>query len=195
MPVKNYAQNKSGTSVVTLGAGTSMVGLIFKAFQNSINSLPQSSVELKSTPALLATYDYALADKFSLGVAFSYQSFSAQINGYEYINSMGDTISNASFKNTTTRINYAIRPLFHMGSSEDMDVYMGARIGFTKWNTKTDNLDPYYDPAADWDFLTNRVRTQVLFGLRYFFSDYIGVNGEIAIGTPYYMMAGLNFKF
>src|ERR1700690_3444869 len=69
------AQNEKGASVVTAGAGASLVGLLFSAIKNTVNRQSGASVNITSTPAILAMYDYAIADKFSLGAAFSYQTF------------------------------------------------------------------------------------------------------------------------
>lgn len=192
-PNKSFSQTEKGQVVLTGGAGTSLVGLLFNAITNPANKV-QGEVEFKSTPALLGMIDYGIAKRFSLGFAFSYQSFSGTYSNYSYTNSNGIRVI-GTFKDKLTRMNYAIRPLFHLGNNEELDLYIGPRIGFTKWDYTTNNADPYYNGDYDGGAFSDRVRVQVLFGVRYFFNEHIGINGELAIGTPYYMMGGINFKF
>lgn len=192
-PQTGYAQNEQGKSVVTAGAGYSLVGALFKSVDNAIGS--NGTVDLKSTPVICGMYDYALADHFSIGAAFSYQSFTAVYTNAEYTNSQGFTVT-GSWKDRVTRMNYAIRPLFHFGDNESFDHYAGVRLGFTNWGFTSDNPDPYYNTTDFYPSgFKNRLRVQTLYGMRYFFTDNIGVNLELAIGSPYYMMGGVNFKF
>src|ERR1700747_782053 len=128
----SFAQNEKGASVITAGAGESLVGLLFKAVQNGVNSQSGASLKLTSTPALLAMFDYALAGKFSICAAFSYQTFGFAYTNYEYTNSQGVTVV-GSYTDRINRINFGIRPLFHFGNDEHFDPYFGARISYTNW--------------------------------------------------------------
>ncbi len=192
-PQAAMAQKEKGQSVVTVGAGASLVGILFKAITTPVNS-SGGSAKFSSTPAILAMYDFGVTDRFSIGAAFSYQSFTGTFTDWAYDNSLGG-VSVATFKDRVTRLNYAVRPLFHLGNNDDMDMYIGPRIGMTQWTFSSNNPDPYYDSGDFYDGFTSRIRVQVLYGIRYFFNEHIGLNGEIAIGTPYYMMGGINFKF
>jgi hypothetical protein len=188
---KTYAQKKQGESVVTLGVGSSLTGILFKAIENSVNAVGGASLQVKSTPGLQGMYDFGITDRFSLGVAGSYQSYSMIYAGYIY-----DTSSvGRNYKDKITRMNIGLRPLVHLGDGEKVDTYLGARFGYTRWSYKTDNIDPNYSLGDIYHSFGNTVKIQVLFGLRYFFTDNIGIGGEISIGSPYFMMGGINAKF
>ncbi|MEO6883355.1 MAG: outer membrane beta-barrel protein [Bacteroidia bacterium] len=186
---KANAQKEAGQSVVTVGAGQSLVGSLFTIASSNGNS------NLSSTPAILAMYDYGISDKFSLGGAFSYQSFSSSYtnSSYTYTNSNGQTVYESSWSDKITRMNYAVRALFHFGENKDFDPYFGVRLGFTNWSASTTNTDPNYNNYGVG--IKTLFAPQVLFGVRYFFTPLIGVNAEAAIGSPYFIAGGVNFRF
>lgn len=189
------AQNAKGQSTITGGVGFSLAGMIFSTIKNAANDVPGSNIELKSTPGMLLNYDYGLADKFSVGLAFSYQQFKLEYTDMEYTNSAGYT-DTASWDDKVSRMNVAIRPLFHFGNNPDLDIYAGARIGFTRWAANSSHPDPTYNFDDAWgNSFSSRVRVQTLFGLRYFFTPSIGFNSEFAIGAPYFFMMGINYRF
>jgi len=190
---KAAAQKEAGQSVVTLGVGESLVGSIFSVASSSTSG---GSYSISHSPAILGMYDYGLSDRFSIGAAFSYQSFSTAYTNYSYYNSTTGGAYYGSWTDKITRINYAVRALFHFGDNENFDPYFGLRLGFTNWSASTTNPDPNY--ATDNGFgvtIKGAIAPQVVFGVRYFFTPLIGVNLEAAIGSPYYASAGVNFKF
>src|ERR1051326_180569 len=130
LPGKARAQNAQGQSVATIGAGASLAGLVFAFVKNASNQGSDYSSKLTSTPAILASYDYGIADRFSLGLAFSYQQFGVQYTNYTYTNSQGVDVT-GSFSDKLSRINFGLRPIFHFGTDNKMDGYFGARISTT----------------------------------------------------------------
>ena len=188
------AQNQQGKSVVTVGAGSSLASLLFAFLKTVNNQSAGYAYTLTSTPVIIGAYDYAVADKFSIGAAFSYQTFAVGYTQYTYTNSQNIAIT-GDFTDRLTRINVGLRPLVHFGDDEHLDNYFGARISYTNWSYSTTNPDPYYDFTGNYSSTVKPIKVQVLYGIRYFFTDLIGINGEIAIGPSYYIMGGLNFKF
>ena len=195
-PQKASAQNSQGQSVVTAGVGVSLVGILFNSVKDLVNSSPGATLTLKSTPVIIGAYDFGLADHFSIGAAFSYQQFSSSYTNYTYTNSQNVTVT-GTFSDKVTRINAGIRPLVHFGGSDpNLDGYMGARISFTQWSLTTNNPDPYYSVDDSYSFTgLSPVKFQVVLGLRYFFTELIGGNMEVAFGPSYYFMGGINFRF
>ena len=194
-PQQAKAQNVKGQSVGTAGVGVSLVGLLYSAVKNSVNSQAGASLQLHSTPVLIGSYDYAIADHFSLGGAFSYQQFSSDYVNYQYVNSNHDTVV-ASFTDVVKRINFGVRPLFHFGNTENFDPYFGARISYTNWSYSTNNPDRFYDLSSAYKFIgASPIKFQVLFGIHYFFGEMLGINTELAFGPSYYLMGGMSFKF
>ena len=190
---KTFAQGGGDAppSVINAGAGWSLVGALFGFVNNSVPD--SSSVDLKQTPVIIGAYDYFVSPKFSIGAAYSFQSFTFSYANYPYTGAGGATYY-GTFKDVVKRQNFAIRPLFHFGNSDDMDPYFGLRLGYTQWSYSTTNPDPLYDNSGTTS-IGSSVKVQVLFGARYWITDFLGFNTEVAIGSPYFLMVGANFRF
>jgi len=184
-------------SVLSLGVGFSGVGFLKRVDAatyepntnpNLPNFNPYDKLEYSSTPVLAGSYDYGVSDIFSVGVAASYQSFTEQYSSTKY----ASFLLEPTFKVVTTRTNIAVRPLFHISNTDKFDLYGGLRIGYTIWehNVSTDKIKVEF-PSFEQDGFA----LQALLGMRYFFGDFIGVGLELSIGSPYFTMAGVNFKF
>ena len=100
------AQNSEGTSVATLGLGYSLFNNIIKTSLETY-----TDVEVKSVPTIAFTYDRALTDNFSIGLAAAYQSVSAEFTN-TYFDENFDSQTELA-KTSISRLNVAIRPLFH----------------------------------------------------------------------------------
>jgi hypothetical protein len=184
------AQKSEGTSVATLGLGYSLVNNLFKA---GLETYPEITVT--SVPTIAVTYDFALTDNFSIGVAGAYQSIGGEINNtYTDGNQVEQTeLAKANY----SRMNIAIRPLFHYGNSDKLDMYSGLRVGYLFKTLTVDSDDPDAQIEDDLnDFVGNRFSLGLVpFGMRYFFTDNIGINMDIQIGTPYVVSGGIAFQF
>jgi len=190
---KAFAQKGADAppSVITAGAGWSLVGALFSTLGSGI---PDSSdFSYHQTPVILGSYDYYFSSKFSIGAAYSFQSFTTEYTNYGYTGTAGAQYY-GTWKNTLKRQNFAIRPLFHFGSGEEIDPYFGLRLGYTQWSSTTTNPDPAYDSFESISIGTP-IKVQVLFGARYWVADFLGINAEVAIGSPYFAMMGVNFRF
>jgi len=133
--------------------------------------------------------EYLLADRFGIGVDFIYNTF-----GWSFtdIDSTGANNYNYETKMTRTRIH--MRFNYHlMASSEDLDLYVGLGAGTNnrKWTFETN------DPAGSDESAIGTLipfSMRVAFGVRYYFTENIGLNSEIAIGGPL-MSLGVSIKF
>ncbi len=186
------AQNNEFKSTASMNVGFSLVGSLFNIADNYSNSTEVSSYAL---PAFQFNYDRGLQKWFSLGAAVSYQAMGLSYKNYEYQEG-GSTVSE-DFKTTFSRLNVGIRPLFHYGNINRIDMYSGLRIGLTNWSVNTDTSDPSYDPENDISFGegTNFSAQVILYGLRGYFTDNIGANFELAIGAPHFFSMGLNYRW
>lgn len=79
---------------------------------------------------------------------------------------------------------------FHFATSEKIDPYLTGGIGFK--NTKIYTNEP--SAVNDISFNIVPVAFRIGIGMRYFFTDIIGVNAEVGIGGPL-MQGGLSLKF
>jgi hypothetical protein len=186
-PTKLVAQKSQNELVVTVGSGYSLSMAIVRGVINT--SLRASGFnEVKTIPIINAQLDYAVADNFSMGVAYSFHKWS--IDETRMIN---DTLYNAQVG--LSRQNIGFRPLFHFGSDESLDLYAGGRLGYSVWSGNYAIRNNYGDNRADAVRTPSTFTVQFLFGVRKYFNDFIGINFEVGLGTaPYFMAGGLSFK-
>jgi hypothetical protein len=187
-PKQASAQKYQGQMVVTAGAGYSVAGILFGLVQDGLNTV--STVKSTKTPVIIGGLDYGISDRFSLGAVYSYQGLSASYTSYT--TNSGDTVSGV-FKDKLTRQSIGIRPLFHFGDNDDLDVYAGARFSYVFWNYKSSRTD--VNVTDFFKGFGSPVKFQAIFGARYFFSPNIGFGMELAIGPTYYVTAGINARF
>src|ERR1041385_3885540 len=160
------AQKAKGQIVTTAGVGYSVVGLVMNVLQDGINST--GTVKSTKTPVIWGTTDYGITDRFSVGACYTYQGITAKYNSYTMTDTAGNNITvTGDFTDRITRQSIGIRPLFHFGNSDDLDVYVGARFSYVFWNyhsartdiTSSDVLSGFGSP----------IKPQFVLGMRYFF--------------------------
>ncbi|MDX2247210.1 MAG: hypothetical protein SF052_10560 [Bacteroidia bacterium] len=159
---------------ITANVGYSLIGALFQVAS-------VSSEDVGSIPVISGMVDYGVADQFSVGGAVSYQSISVNTT---------DNLS-AEVKNTLSCVNIGIRPLFHFGNSEELDLYAGIRVGYTVWSGSTTSNDPAYEPLEIYN-IPGLISVQPLFGTTYYFGP-AGINAEIGLGT-YIAALGVKVK-
>jgi opacity protein-like surface antigen len=179
------AQQTTGESVISAGVGYSLIGALFSV------SSDLAETESFATPAIHFGYDYGLTDNMSLGLAVGYQKMGIRYTDYEYFNS-DDELVTEDFEWSLSRLNIGARALFHYGNNDKFDMYSGARFGFQSFNSKSDSSDPNFDAT---DFKGGAFGVQlVAFGARGYFTEALGFNFELAIGSPYLVMGGLCYR-
>ncbi len=177
-----YGQNLKST--VSMNAGISLAGTLIKTGIYLLDGYNENDiVDYKSIPVINGAYDYMINDWLSAGIAGGYQSF-------DFTFQEGDI--------NLSRMNIAARALFHYGKSDKLDMYSGIRLGATIWNSEMiwNTSDPTLESFFNDEYVGSFFRTQlVAFGIRGYFTDNIGANIEFAIGSPYYLSGGVNFRF
>lgn len=138
------------------------------------------------TPNMGIMFDYGINNILSVGLTGSYQS---------------ETVvpEESYFTDKITRINVALRILKHLNKVDrHFDYYIGVRFGSSYWqdiptqqNQNMVNCPPTY-------FITNPnslvASFQLLYGMRIYFSDNLGIHLEAGIGSPYLVEGGLTFR-
>jgi hypothetical protein len=184
------AQQWRGQHVVTAGAGFSLDPYAYTVIKNVIN--PNKLVDFKSsasfTPVIFSAYDYGADNIFSAGISYSYQAITVYYNRYS--NDTGYVVS-GDFHDDLVHQNFAVRPMFHLSPGNKLDLYAGARIGYSMWSYVSASNQKYSEEKK----LRNRATAQVVGGFRYYFSRHVGFNTEFGIGPPYFAMFGVNVKF
>ena len=186
------AQKIKGQTVVTAGAGYSFIGLLMGAISTGLNTI--GDVTSTKTPVIIGGLDYGITDHFSLGAVYTYQGVSANYNSYTDYDTLGPVTIQGSFTDRITRQSIGVRPLFHFGESEKLDLYTGARFSYVWWNS-TSSVRADLSQTDIFAGFGRPIKPQAIFGMRYNFMPALGFNAEFAIGSTYYMMVGINASF
>jgi hypothetical protein len=208
----SFAQNMDYRNTFTLSSGRSLFSSIRGTAKSNSDTLSFTDGRVRALPTLQGTWDFALTDWFSLGLGASYNQATVSFNDVTIKKISTTSIGSASAK--IARTSFALRGLFHYGKGK-FDLYSGGRLGIGIWYgsigaTVNDALftDLLSTIGIGDNFVTRRINGTRLrggyvlpqvqfipFGMRYYVTDNIGVNGELAIGAPYYISLGANYRF
>ena len=187
--VSSYGQKYRGEVVVNTNAAFSLVGSIlrisFKSLDYGIEGL-----DTKVSPALSGTADVGITDRISIGFGYFHQD--ARAEWTRFTDPVTDSLYIGSFSMKASRTNYGLRAFLHFGNNDDIDPYFGFRVGYVQWKISTSVNDFELFDAKKF---SGGVTFQALFGFRYYFLPFLGVNGELAFGFPYFLSAGISWKF
>lgn len=207
------AQNEDYQHVVSFQSGASLFSSFRGTIEGSTNTsdttVSFSSGRAQNFPQLNLAYDYGVVKWFSIGGALSYNKVGLDLKDVTYnkTQDIGDVSLDVS------RITIGGRALFHYGNDNRIDMYSGVRLGVGIWTAKVssstldDRLDEVINEVGGsgiWRTLIgNRVRGSfpmfqaqvVLFGLRGYVTENIGINGELSVGSPYFASIGVNYRF
>ena len=176
------AQNEKGQLAISVGAGQSLLGSAYSGdtyFNTSV------------LPVINGMVDFAVSDVVSMGLGVSYQSITWDIVDYMFLNANNVYVTE-TFSETLTKLNIGVRCNFHYARGIDnLDMYSGFRLGYTNWSFTTNTNDPNYIAL---EFTLPLALQLVPFGMRYYFTDMIGVHLETGIIGPYMIAGGLSFK-
>jgi hypothetical protein len=191
-PSTAHAQKAKGQVVATGGVGFSLVGLIMNVVQDGINTTDQ--IRSTKTPVIFGSGDFGITDRFSVGACYTYQGLSMKYSSYTTTDTSGNSVTViGDFTDRLTRQSIGIRPLFHFGDSEDLDLYVGARFSYVFWNYNSSRNN--FDGADILKGFGSPVKPQFILGMRYFFIPTVGFNAEFAIGPTYFMAFGVCARF
>jgi hypothetical protein len=137
-------------------------------------------------------YEHLVTDKLGLGVEFGYAKSSVKYSITDIDPNTGnDATYSASYSRTLLRIQARFN--YHFIQSEKFDGYMLINAGYRGATNTFSTTDPNSSYSITLpNFVPVGIKVGV--GFRYFFTKAIGINAEIALGTPI-MSGGLSFKF
>lgn len=184
------AQNQQGEFVASAGGGYSLIFAVLNSLGSYSNNVTGGTITSIGIPEINATGDYALSSRFSLGLGIGYQSGGFTVKGFS---DSSNGLVNQSATIDISRLNIGIRPIFHFGSNPDVDFYMGFRVGVSIWNVGLTSTDPNFNFLGK--FTGTLPSFQALLGFKGYFSPVVGAHIEVAVGTPYFVEAGLSFRF
>lgn len=212
------AQNADFRNSVGLMIGANTFGVLndIKGTTSPTAKLKYDGAAYSHSPTYQISWDYALAKWFSAGITGSYNN---AIYNFENITYKNQNLGEVKLK--AGRTTFGVRALFHYGNNDRWDFYSGFRLGVGLWsgrlsidandeladdliNSINENLSGYI-PGFVKKRLENNLGARAGFfapqgqfipiGARYYFGRKIGANIELAVGSPYYLSGGLNYRF
>jgi hypothetical protein len=183
--------------VVGIHAGVSWIG-VFTNMANHYNIV--ADVNTAVTPAFTLSYDYKVMDRITVGGAVTRQRFSLRYRNYAYEDENGNE-QTGNFSTDLTRMNFAVRGLYHYLRSEKRELYAGIRIGINNWSLDTTVKDPRYDVSRylrrilNYGLGATPSVQLILFGFKGYFTPNFGANIETAIGAPHFISFGLIYRW
>jgi opacity protein-like surface antigen len=101
------------------------------------------------------------------------------------------------YKYTRTSLSVGARVNFHFGTGKKLDPYAGVAVGYSsnqnKFSVTTNN--PNYTPAAPVSISGFPFYFAFGIGMRYYFTENIGIYGELGLDKWSFIQGGLAFKF
>lgn len=182
------AQRAQNEVVITAGLGYSVsMSLIKGAINTGLKAADLN--QIKAIPLINGMVDYGVNENFSIGGAYTFHQWDWED---QYTDTLGVTTMGHV---NVARHNVGARGLFHFGSNDNIDMYAGARVGYSLWRIATDGSNSNGESASDFTAPSAVFSAQALFGARAYFNDFIGANVEIGLGTaPYFIAGGLSFR-
>lgn len=181
---------REGMSTVNLYYGVSVFNGIYKAVAKNASA---NSVDIKysSLGPVGLMYEYFVTDKVGIGVELGYSTFQVSYSYDSYDSNFNPAVYSDTWNFTTIRA--MGRANFHFTEDENFDAYGFVGAGYRTTKFKYTTTDPDFQGTQSFGGGIPFGFKPGL-GLRYFFTENLGINAEIALGSPL-LSAGISAKF
>lgn len=192
-----FAQNMTKRHTLSGSVGMNIFQAVGRLDQN-FNEDQAVNFKSNATPSFGLQYDYAVRKWFSIGFSGSFNTFGSSADQITVTDDeTGDTYT-GSYNLDFFRTNLAVRPLFHYGNDGRIDMYSGFRLGASIWSGKFEA-----DGELEADDVFGSVRGTgaipaiqiILFGMRGYVTENVGIGFELGIGAPHYAALQANYRF
>lgn len=174
-----------------------------KSFASNFESSNSSDFKVKGLGPLGLRAEYMVADRMGVGVDVIYNSYDLQ-----YKNTQTDSVYDGNTdtwtaNSTTTNNEYKMQRLrvqlrfnYHFEVSNPMlDAYFGVGAGSNnRYRKAYENGVEVNDETDLGNFTLLPVSFRICTGMRYYFSQNIGINAELGLGGPF-ISAGISARF
>ncbi|HSY77619.1 MAG TPA: hypothetical protein VK890_12215, partial [Bacteroidia bacterium] len=191
---KDSANHYSNKGRIFLGGGIGQSKIIIAAYIGSQDQLGTTTQSLVYN----GNVDYCLVNNkvirnMTIGVGVAYQTATGNI----YLAAPSVITYPGYYTEYLTRLNISLRVLWDAVSTKGIEMYYGIRCGLSYW---TDEIPDAIQPVPSSMLAMGQNRRtlpsiQFPIGARLFFSDFLALNLELALGTPYFVEGGLTFRF
>jgi opacity protein-like surface antigen len=164
---------------------------ISRSVYTSIATSGSENLKVSGLGPIGIMYEHMLSDVVGLGVEFGYTQTKVgwQLDSYEY----------STGKNVTYDYNYSFstiramaRANFHFLKIRSFDMYGLVSMGYRQTTLSYTTTDPFFTGGSYKSLIPFGIKPGL--GMRYFFTENIGINLELALGTPA-LGGGLSVRF
>lgn len=195
-----FSANNSTAQAFEEGTSSASIGYGFGNIGNNLNSRFQNTVlnmysykknhdgyQFSYLGPLFLKYEYAISDKFGLGLNVSYLTSSAEFTSTDFN-------TNEVFNNSINRTGYNIMMRFnwHFGDHDMIDPYFGLAGGYRSNNWSSD----FEDQGLGEVNISKQIPVgiEATFGTRFLFTDNVGAYVEIGLARAFFQF-GVTGKF
>lgn len=187
---QSEAQTIQNEKVISIDAGLSLVGgaldLIIGSGEDIDTDTTNNFIEISNSSisggrALVGSFDVGFSARWSIGGFVSTQ----RRHG-----STDFTFENGDNEIFTERVNFNLRrntfgftPKIHFGKNKKSDLYSGARMGMVVWVNSIESASGKFD-LFDNLITTRPIISLTVFGVRFYPTEYLGLNFELNLGAP-----------
>lgn len=195
------AQNEDYPNSIAVNGGLNVLqfsGLALRLIPEDL----RDNVTLKNSASYGVAFDRAINNRFSIGATVHFNGGTAS---FQDAFTVKDQIVSGLVKASYTRVPIMIRGLVHYGKNEKLDMYSGLGLGASIWRVKVSGNGSVQTTITDKDLSENLrgipagtvlpTAQLIAFGARYFPIPNLGIGGELAIGTPYYLALNVSYRF
>lgn len=161
------------------------------------NSGTESNVNVGGLGPVGGRVEYMLADKIGLGVDFAYSGSSVEFQQDV------TTTDPVTFETTTTTYDYDYSTAkigamvtfnYHFLDNDQLDAYAMVGAGYKNRNFSFSSTDPNYEEVTVSGTILP-IASRIGVGMRYFFTDNIGLNLAVGFGQGGIVNGGISAKF
>ncbi len=179
---------EKGSNFVNLYYGVNILTSIYKA----VASADAIDIKVRGIGPVGLVYEHLVTDKIGIGGEFSYSSTRVTYRE-EAFTSIGGVTPTYDYTWEFSTIRAMFRANFHFADAEKFDAYGLISAGYRRNDYSFTSNDPFGTVNVKIpNFIPFGIKPGI--GFRYFFTPNIGLNAEIAAGTPL-ICGGLSFKF
>jgi hypothetical protein len=182
---------KKGQNSINVYYGVSIVRTFYTNYFEAIDQ----NVKISGLGPIGLVYEHMVTDKIGVGGEFGYATTKATYtDSFEEYNFNTNTFNTVTYnyKATATTIRAQLRMNVHFTNSDKFDAYGFMSAGYRGLNWSFESNDPSLTSETFPTLVPFGVKIGL--GLRYFFTENIGIQTEIALGSPAFS-GGLAFKF
>lgn len=181
------------------GFGSSLYGLVTNTFVKGIYVRKANAI-----PVLHLEYQREVQEDIYMGINASYQYF--------YFDLLPIDTAHSGVVTKINKLNLGLSADYLFLNHQKFDMYFGGQIGISFWtgqisfNQLIDYTNEVF-PAFLSNIITKRLISssknffytaysfQTHLGFDKYFTENLGIRGELALGSPYMAMIGLNYRF